>query len=109
MSHHSDNLVQTWAELTLAEQLGNIGSEVNRMINWRTKDKAIADRAFERMLELIDLTLANLHDRYRLREVARTRESLVTNWLSDTPASKVELDQLNKYFFQFALLANSKN
>ena len=106
MKHHSDTLIQTWSQLTLPQQLGNVGSEVSRMINWRGKDDAIAERAFERMLELLDLTLANLRSEYRLREIARTREWLVESWLSDTLAGDAELGKLNKYFLQFALLAN---
>lgn len=109
MVYHQKLTAGRWAELTLAEQLGNVGSEVNRMINWRDKDKAIADHAFERMLELLDLTLSQLHDKYRLREIARAREALVTNWLSPAPEANIELNQLNKYFFQFALLASSKS
>jgi len=109
MVYHQELSSDRWSELTLAEQLGNIGSEVNRMVNWRVKNRVIADRAFERMLELIDLTLTNLHDKYRLREIARARELLVSNWLVPVPESNIELSQLNKYFFQFALLANSKN
>lgn len=105
MVFHQELASGRWAELTLAEQLGNIGSEVNRMITWRDKDKAIADKAFERMLELLDLTLANLHNEYRLREIARARALLVTNWLIPTSESNLELNQLNKYFLQFALLA----
>jgi len=104
MSYHSDTLAQKWSKLTLAEQLGNIGSEVNRMINWRHKDKAIADRAFERMLELVDLTLTNLHNKYRLREIARSRELLVSSWLENNASADSNLDYLNKYFLQFALL-----
>ena len=104
MNYHSDTLAQKWSKLTLAEQLGNIGSEVSRMITWRHKNKAIADRAFERMLELIDLTLANLHDKYRLREIARSRELLVSSWLKNDASAASDLDYLNKYFLQFALL-----
>jgi len=105
MVFHQELSSGRWSELTLAQQLGNVGSEVSRMINWRDKDKIIADKAFERMLELIDLTLANLHDKYRLREIARARELLVTNWLTSKSGNNLELSQLNKYFFQFALLA----
>lgn len=105
MVFHQELASGRWSQFTLAEQLGNIGSEVNRMINWRDKDKAIADKAFKRMLELLDLTLANLHNEYRLREIARARELLVSNWLISNSESKLELNQLNKYFFQFALLA----
>ena len=105
MNHHSDALMQKWSQMTLSQQLGNVGSEVNRMIKWRHKDKAIADKAFERMLELMDLTLANLHNKYRLREIARSRELLVSSWLENDKYTDSNLAYLNKYFLQFALLA----
>ncbi|MBU1083235.1 hypothetical protein KKE14_02245 [Patescibacteria group bacterium] len=107
MVFHQELSAGRWSELSLAQQLGNVGSEVNRMIKWRHKDKDMADRAFERTLELLDLTLSSLHNKYRLREIARVREILVSSWLTSTPKSNFELDQLNKYFFQFALLARS--
>jgi len=106
MNHHSDTLIQKWPQLTLAEQLGNVGSEVSRMINWRNKDRAIAERAFERMLELIDLTLQNQTSGPRLREIARARELLVSNWLASNKSADADLVSLNRYFFQFALLAH---
>ena len=106
MKHHSDTLIQTWSQLTLPQQLGNVGSEVSRMIKWRGKDDAIAERAFERMLELIDLTLQSQTSGSRLREIARAREWLVEGWLSGTSAGDAELGKLNKYFLQFALLVN---
>lgn len=105
MIYHQELSSGEWAKLTLAEQLGNVGSEVNRMIIWRTKDKAIADRAFERMLELLDLTLASLKKKSQLKEIARAREMLVSSWLGDDDVkSNNDLEYLNKYFFQFALL-----
>lgn len=106
MIYHQELSSGKWAELTFAEQMGNIGSEVNRMIKWRNKNKAIAEKAFERMLELIDLTLATLKGKYRLREIARARELLVSAWYSDSTDELKNLEQLNRYFFQFALLAN---
>jgi hypothetical protein len=107
-AYHQELASGKWSELTFAEQMGNIGSEVSRMIKWRKKNKEIAYRAFERMLELLDLTLAGLHEKYRLREVARARELLVGAWMSDSPESETELEGLNRYFFQFAILANSR-
>lgn len=108
MVFHQELSSGKWSELSLAQQLGNVGSEVNRMINWRDKDKVIANGAFERALELIDLTLASLRGKYRLREVARARELLVSDWLLTDLDDNLGLNRLNKYFLQFALLANSK-
>ena len=106
MNHHSDALIQSWSKLTLPQQLGNVGSEGSRMLKWRGKDDAIAERAFERMLELIDLTLQSQTDGSRLREIARAREVLVQTWQSQTTADSPEWVSLNRYFFQFALIGN---
>src|SRR5262249_60450549 len=54
-----------WAQLSLAEQLANVGAEVGRMRPRRAgEDRA---RPFERALELLDLTLADP----RWREIGR--------------------------------------
>ena len=106
MNHHSDAITQRWSELTLSQQLGNVGSEVSRMLKWRGKDDAIAERAFERMLELMDLTMQNQTNGPRLREIARAREVLVQTWQSQATADSPEWISLNRYFFQFAMLGN---
>lgn len=103
--HHKDLTVEKWAQFSLAEQLGNVGSEVNRMLNWRTRDIKIAQNAFERALELIDLTLSTVKGKYRIREIARSRELLVSSWLKNDASTASDLDYLNRYFLQFALLA----
>jgi len=43
--------------LSLAEQLGNIGSEISRAERWKTRNPEISRAAFFRALELLDLTL----------------------------------------------------
>lgn len=60
------------------EQMANIGSEVERALNWRTKKNTdYAQKAFERALELIDLTLDNQRNYAHLKEIARMREAIV--------------------------------
>lgn len=67
-----------WNELSLAEQMANVGSEVERTINWKKKNNAgYSQRAFERALELLDLTLSDARNKNRLREIARVREALI--------------------------------
>ena len=74
---HKDLAAGRWKELTFFEQMANIGSEVERSLNWRTRNHpAQAQRAFERALELIDLTLAGTRSPSRLRELARVREAM---------------------------------
>jgi len=77
---HKEMAAGRWWTLTLAEQLGHVGSEVSRTLKWKSRDPRIAQGAFERALELIDLTLDDPRHRQsvaRLREIARVREILV--------------------------------
>jgi hypothetical protein len=105
MIMHKDQASGRWSQLSLTEQMGNIGTEVNRMINWKHKDKALANKAFERMLELINLTLSDMNNFYRLRELARAKEMLIKNWLEPDSGSDKELDRFNDYFYRFAWAA----
>jgi hypothetical protein len=66
-----------WFTLSLVEQLANVGSEVERAIVWRSRgDGERFEKAFERMLELIDLTAADPRWRAarRLKEIRRLRD-----------------------------------
>lgn len=108
MSHHSKELAQRWDELTLAQQLANVGSEVSRMTKWRGRNAEVAGRAFERMLELMDLTLQSNHSFPQLKEVARARELMVGCWLVDGPEMDREWAEFNRYFLSFAVLARKQ-
>ncbi len=46
-----------WFQFSIFEQMANIGADVGRTIQWRSKDKEISNKAFERALELLDLTI----------------------------------------------------
>ena len=90
---HKELAAGRWSQLTFLEQMANIGGEVERALNWQTKHNvAYCERAVERALELIDLTLASVNSSSRLRELARVREALVdyfsgTNQYASTDAS----------------------
>jgi hypothetical protein len=62
MSHqHKELAAGRWNMLSFAEQMANIGSEIERTIKWRGKGRPdMSGRAFERALELIDLTISIL-------------------------------------------------
>lgn len=104
---HRDLAGGRWWQLSLAEQLGNIGSEVSRAVRWSGRNKDLARGALERALELFDLTLDDPRHRMapsRLRELARAREVVVdffdgSNEYHSTAAS------LQKYFDDYALAA----
>lgn len=95
-----------WQSLSLIEQLGNVGSEVERAIRAhaeRRQDRF--DRALDRALELFDLTATDprwaLHQR---REVLRAREQFCRVFFD--PEAEPDLAQyLSRYFLQFAVAA----
>jgi len=102
---HRDLAAGRWWQLSLAEQLGNVGSEISRASKWSGRNADLARGALERALELMDLTLDDPRHRAspaRLRELARAREVVVdffdgANEYGSTAAS------LQKYFDAYAL------
>lgn len=67
-----------WSKMTLREQMANIGSEVNRALNWQKKgNKELSRKAAARALELLDLSLDCVRPFHRLKEIARVREAIV--------------------------------
>jgi hypothetical protein len=94
-----------WAEFSLAEQLGNIGSEVGRTKNWMGKDSARFQGAFDRALELFDLTLADPRWKgLRRREIARARE-VFCDAAFGSHVYEETLESLDKYFYPYAFSA----
>lgn len=94
-----------WQQLTLMEQLGNIGSEVGRAS--RARSQGNQDRfagALDRALELFDLTLADDRWRGRRREIARAREVVCDFLVGDNEYGST-VDSLESYFLPFALAA----
>jgi len=107
--YHKELAAGRWQTLSLAEQMGNIGSEVYRSINWfRKKDNERLEKAFERALELFDLTLDDPRWKGRRKEIARSREVFCTLLTDSEKIENLdkELDSLNNYFLQFGIYAN---
>lgn len=92
-----------WFELSLAEQLGNIGSEVSRSSRWQNKDEKLFWGAVERALELFDLTLADSRWKGRKMEIARARE-VFCDAVYGGKLYKSSFSDLIKYFDSFALI-----
>jgi hypothetical protein len=104
---HCDLASGRWYELSLAEQLGNIGSEVSRAARWSGRNDQLARGALERALELFDLTLDDPRHRQsppRLRELARAREVVVDFFDGPNEYHSTATD-LQKYFDAYALAA----
>ena len=102
---HKDLAAGRWTQLSFVEQMANIGSEVERALNWRVKNNQdYSKKASERALELMDLTLDSVKTPTHLKELARTREAIVdyfdgTNEYKSTDAS------WRKYFSCFTYAA----
>lgn len=103
---HRELAAGRWGLLSLAEQLANVGTEVGRLRRWHGRDERQAAGALERALELLDLTLADRRWRGRLREIARARELLCDAALGGREYGAT-LEDLDRYFLEFALAARS--
>lgn len=104
---HRDAARGRWQRLTLAEQFGNVGSEISRAIRWSTKNPETAQAALYRALELFDLMLEDpqhLGSVARLREIARARE-VVVDFIAGSNEYGSTGPSLLRYFDQFALAA----
>ena len=106
MTIHAGLASGRWGTLTLAEQLGNAGADVGRAIRARDeRDQGRFAAAFDRALELLDLTLADPRwSGPRLREVARTRE-VVCDFLVGDNLYRSTPELLDNYFLAFAIAA----
>ncbi|MEX2032981.1 MAG: hypothetical protein WD889_00270 [Candidatus Colwellbacteria bacterium] len=97
---------ERWWKLTLAEQLGNIGSEVGRAAKWQGKDESAFWGAVIRALELFDLTRTDKRWKNRQVEIDRAKE-VFSDAVLGGQEYKSNLKDMEKYFMQFALLAVS--
>ena len=106
---HADLAAGRWRALTLAEQLANVGSEVDRSITaWGTHRSDRFDRALARALELFDLTARDDRWRgHRRREILRSREEFCRLFF-DENAPPDAARSLSAYFLRFAILARQR-
>lgn len=103
---HSNLAGGRWFSFTLAEQLGNVGSEVERAIKWyRQENKEYFESAYVRMLELLDLTIIDQRWKGpRRKELVRVREALCDSFEGGQQLG-IALGDWPKYFLPFAVLA----
>lgn len=102
---HKELAAGRWKQLSFMEQMANIGGEVERALNWRAKHNAdYSQKAFERALELIDLTLDSVTGAPRLKEIARMREAVVDFFAGSNQFRSTE-GLWRRYFLPFAYAA----
>ncbi len=108
---HTELAAGRWWTLSLAEQLGHVGSEVSRTLRWQSRNPQIAHGALQRALELLDLTLADPRYRRhvaRLREIARAREVLV-DFVAGSNRYQSTGPSLQRYFDAYAVAAHRRS
>jgi hypothetical protein len=108
-TYHPDLAAGRWFTMTLATQLGNVGSEYGRALRWKERgDEARFEHAFARTLELLDLTIADPRwKNHRLKELTRLREVICDELVSEIPEFSHPND-LRNYFLYFGILARNE-
>ena len=99
---------ERWAQLSIFEQMGNIGAEVGRAVNATRagKDKR-AQGAIDRAVDLLDATVEVLvaQKSPRVKEVLRAREEFLRLFFDGT--FEEDADNIVRYFNLFAIVARS--
>lgn len=102
---HTELAAGRWREMSLLEQMANIGSEVERAIKGKeTLKPERAEMAAYRALELFDFSLDDPKLCGRLREIARARE-VFSDFFFGENSTKSTGNSLQKYFLDFAVAA----
>ena len=108
-TYHQDLAAGRWFTFSIAAQLGNVGSEYERALRWKRQgDNDRFEHAFARMLELVDLTIADPRwKNHRLKELTRLRE-VICDELDSNASEFVHQSDLRQYFLYFGILARSE-
>jgi hypothetical protein len=102
---HKELASGRWRELSFFDQMANVGSEIGRTITWKMKKNQDYERlAFDRALELLDLTIEDSKNRSRLREIVRVREALADFFVFDNVYKSTDRLWQN-YFYAFTYAA----
>lgn len=102
---HTQSAKGRWQKFSLLEQMANIGSEVERAIKWKNKgNPEYAEKAFERALELFDLTAADDKNKQRLKEILRAREIFADFFIGGNTYNSTD-KQWQNYFYAFNFAA----
>lgn len=109
MTIHKDLSPEHWFTFSLFEQLANVGTDVERTIQWKKSGNGeYSQKAFERALELLDLTIADpKHKGGSLKELVRVREVLVDYFVFDNEYGSTD-ESWQQYFFAFNYAAALK-
>lgn len=97
-----------WQQLSLVEQLANVGSEVERALSWRRRNHPENSRmALDRALELLHFTISDPRHQGRRRELTRLREVLLDDFLGGNSFGSTD-GAWSRYFGWFATVARQR-
>ena|SRR5438046_6387819 len=114
MIHYHKELAESgrWQSFTLAEQMANIGSDVHRSFVWyKRKNEKYFETAFDRALELFDMTLADMRWKGRRKEIGRSRELFCAIFFEPERFDDLEreITAMDDYFLQWGIYASIQN
>lgn len=107
MKHHKDLTPERWFQFSILEQLGNVGSDVERAIRWRNKgDLESSHCALECALELLDLTIEDPKNQSeRQLELTLVRKFLIDFFRGNNQYAFT--DEYWQNYFDFFALASA--
>ncbi len=98
---HKGLTQERWSKLSLAEQLANVGCDIERAIRWRNKNNLdFSRKAFDRALELLIFTKLDPKNATSRRELCRMHEMLVDYFVYDNEYNSTD-SAWQKYFYSF--------
>lgn len=102
---HKSLAAGRWAQMSLSEQMANIGSEISRALTWKRKNnEKYCLKSVVRALELISLTIDSTTVKSHLRELTRLREVILDYFCGNNEFSSSEV-LWDRYFRPFNLAA----
>ena len=94
-------LRKKWFGMTIQDQIGNIGSEVNRAIRWEKKgDLKRAQDFCKKAKELLQITMEDPKNRHRIGELFNAMSELEDRFFGDNIYQTTD-EMLRKYYDVF--------
>ena len=98
---HKELSNERWGKMSFCEQMANIGSEIERAIKWLEKNNPeYSQKALNRALELLELTINCAPRKSYLKELTRLREVILDFFIGENVYKTTNLF-LRKYFYYF--------
>jgi hypothetical protein len=102
---HKELAAGRWFTFSLVKQLANVGSDVERTIQWKNKgNMEYSTDACIRALELLDLTIADPKNKARRKEILRVRYMFGDHYMGINEFKFTD-EYWQQYFLDFAYAA----